>query len=353
MDGAMTSGLRFGAVIPTYNREALLPETLRSLRAQTRPFDAILVVDDGSTDATPALMKSEFPDIGYLRKGKENVQSARNAGVAALSVDWIILCDSDDLLAADYLATIEAAAMRTPALRAIYVNHSGFTTGGDVCFASKFDTAPRGYWDCAVEQEGMYVTGGDYGGFQSAVELCCNLVAFPTLWPTGMAIRRDYYESLNGFDVRMAGIRSEDFEFTLRVVASGCVGFLRQALAQVRYRDAAARIDGVRQYRGEIAVLQFCRAHHRAAQEPALQMAIDAAIISRSRHAVYKAFEQRNWQWCQELSAALEGHPITMRERLKFLVARLPAPIADLACNLLSRLGSMASATMPAHLPGA
>lgn len=55
------------AVVVTYNRKALLREGLHSLLRQTRPLDAILVVDNHSTDGTAEMLSGEFPQVERLR----------------------------------------------------------------------------------------------------------------------------------------------------------------------------------------------------------------------------------------------------------------------------------------------
>jgi len=54
------------AVVVTHDRRALLRECLAALRAQTRPLDGVLVVDNASTDGTPAMLAAEFPDVEVL-----------------------------------------------------------------------------------------------------------------------------------------------------------------------------------------------------------------------------------------------------------------------------------------------
>ncbi|MCY3711804.1 MAG: glycosyltransferase [Gemmatimonadetes bacterium] len=82
-------------VIPTYNREGSLPSAIRSVLKQTAPPAEIIVVDDGSTDGTPALVRN-FPEVRYLHQANQGVSTARNHGISAAKHDWIALLDSDD-----------------------------------------------------------------------------------------------------------------------------------------------------------------------------------------------------------------------------------------------------------------
>jgi glycosyltransferase involved in cell wall biosynthesis len=68
-------------VVPTYNRAALLDETLRSILAQTVLPDEIIVVDDGSTDETPAICARQPKLVRYLRQENSGLPAvARNRG---------------------------------------------------------------------------------------------------------------------------------------------------------------------------------------------------------------------------------------------------------------------------------
>jgi glycosyltransferase involved in cell wall biosynthesis len=87
-------------VIPTFNRAALLPRTLNSVLAGLDAGDRIIVVDDGSTDDTAAVVgAAEAPWQGcvrYLRVPNGGAGRARNAGIAAAKSDLIAFADSDD-----------------------------------------------------------------------------------------------------------------------------------------------------------------------------------------------------------------------------------------------------------------
>jgi glycosyltransferase involved in cell wall biosynthesis len=103
---------RVSVVIPTRDRGPLLGWTIRTARWQ-RGLDAeVVVVDDGSTDRTPALLGSiDDPRVRSIRHERSlGVSAARNRGIAEAAGDWIAFCDDDDLWAPDKLASqVEAA----------------------------------------------------------------------------------------------------------------------------------------------------------------------------------------------------------------------------------------------------
>lgn len=82
-------------IIPAYNRADILPETLASVLNQTLPVAEIIVVDDGSEDATAAVA-AEF-GARALRQPNQGVSHARNNGIRAATQPYIALLDSDDL----------------------------------------------------------------------------------------------------------------------------------------------------------------------------------------------------------------------------------------------------------------
>jgi len=87
--------LDISVVIPTYNRYELLKRAIASLYEQTTPPQEIIVVDDGSTDNTKAIVK-DFPEIIYIYQENRGVSVARNAGIQKAKNEWIAFLDSDD-----------------------------------------------------------------------------------------------------------------------------------------------------------------------------------------------------------------------------------------------------------------
>lgn len=93
---------RFSVVIPAFNSAATLARAIESVRAQTWPAHEILVVDDGSTDAT-AEVAAGFDGVRLIRQKNSGVSGARNAGAAAATGDWLAFLDADDWYAPDRL----------------------------------------------------------------------------------------------------------------------------------------------------------------------------------------------------------------------------------------------------------
>lgn len=84
-------------VIPCYNGEAYLAETLRSALGQTHPVMEIIVVDDGSTDGSADLASSFGDSVRVVRQQNGGEGSARNRGVLEARGELIAFLDADDL----------------------------------------------------------------------------------------------------------------------------------------------------------------------------------------------------------------------------------------------------------------
>lgn len=96
-------------IIPNYNRESLIGETLTNLLSQTRPPDELIVVDDGSTDNSVEVIASFGNAITLLRQANAGPAVARNRGLAAATGEFIQFFDSDDLCSLDKLERQEQA----------------------------------------------------------------------------------------------------------------------------------------------------------------------------------------------------------------------------------------------------
>jgi glycosyltransferase involved in cell wall biosynthesis len=82
-------------IIPVYNGEAFLAEAISSVLAQNYEPLEIIVVDDGSTDGSAAVVKS-YTDVRYIYQSNQGVASARNSGLSAAKGTFIAFLDADD-----------------------------------------------------------------------------------------------------------------------------------------------------------------------------------------------------------------------------------------------------------------
>lgn len=99
-DGDKCQGELVAAVLPAYNAEATIAETLLSVRNQTHDNLEIIVIDDGSTDRTVEIVVAQAEAdsrIRLLSQANGGVAAARNAGISAARADLVALIDSDDL----------------------------------------------------------------------------------------------------------------------------------------------------------------------------------------------------------------------------------------------------------------
>jgi glycosyltransferase involved in cell wall biosynthesis len=92
------------AAIVTFNRAAYLAEALESIFAQTLQADEVLVVDDGSTDETKAVLERYGDRIRYVRQENAGRSAARNRAVEETRTPYISFVDSDDRWTVDKLA---------------------------------------------------------------------------------------------------------------------------------------------------------------------------------------------------------------------------------------------------------
>ena len=92
----MTQSVRVSVVVPTFNRAWALAGAVDSVLAQTSSDFELIVVDDGSTDGTEALLAAYGNRIRVLCQSNAGVSAARNAGIVAARGELIAFLDSDD-----------------------------------------------------------------------------------------------------------------------------------------------------------------------------------------------------------------------------------------------------------------
>jgi len=303
-------------VIPSYNRAALIGATLDSALQQRLPFLEIIVVDDGSTDRTAAVLAQYTGRIQLITLANGGVQKARNAGVDAARGDYIVLCDSDDLLDPDYAATMAGWLSRHPDCDAVYSNFVTFDERG--VHADKFSLAPAGFFDGARQSEGFW---------HDIPDLYVRTVAYQPLFPSGSMIRKSTYQRIGGYDQRFNGVGGEDWEFTLRLIGQARLALCAAPLVRIRKHGSNDSADNIRTVSGSVQILEFALREHPFATP--YRDAILDSIDERCLDVFNGAFARGSFDTASTMLARLRHRPQDRKFRLKAFITALPGPLRN------------------------
>jgi glycosyltransferase involved in cell wall biosynthesis len=101
--------IRVSAIVPTYNRSALITDAINAILAQSYPVHEVIVVDDGSTDETAATVAALPGPIRSFRQENGGKSSALNNGLSHVTGDYVWICDDDDIALPHALGRLVAA----------------------------------------------------------------------------------------------------------------------------------------------------------------------------------------------------------------------------------------------------
>ena len=176
-------------IIPTFNRGYCLAESIQSVLDQSFTDFELIVVDDGATDNTPAVM-NQFPGIHKISmKKNQGVSFARNRGMEQARGEWIAFLDSDDLWERHKLVTQMKWVERHPDCHAVYTDEIWIRNGVRVNPMNKH----RKY-------------SGDI--FRYCLPLCI-------VSPSSVLLRAELLNEVGGFDESMPVC--EDYDLWLRI----------------------------------------------------------------------------------------------------------------------------------------
>ncbi|PYN27310.1 MAG: hypothetical protein DMD99_02875 [Candidatus Rokuibacteriota bacterium] len=151
-------------VIATFNHARLLTEAIESALRQTLDPVDVVVVDDGSTDDTPAVLAGYGTRVRVLRQPNRGLAAARNAGLAATRATYVAFLDADDVFAPTKLAEQVAVLERAPTVGWTYcdVLIETVATGATATASERFGYRARALdgWLFPELIHGNFIPGG-------------------------------------------------------------------------------------------------------------------------------------------------------------------------------------------------
>lgn len=253
----------FSVVVPAYNAEATLSETIESVLAQTYEQFELVVVDDGSTDRTAEIVAGYAAADGrvmLVEQENGGIARAYNAGIAAAAGAWIVMLSADDLLDPAHLATYSEAISKEPV-------KTLWTSNGIYLYDD-------GYIEPAYQGDPWF--GLDGCELSELFSRC--------FYPVGAAFRREDWVQVGGIE---PAFYAEDYLFFLRLIAEGGRhGYLPPILSTHRRNRRQRSAAGLAMREGDLATII------RISEEYALT-AIEREAFERSARALERNIARR------------------------------------------------------------
>jgi glycosyltransferase involved in cell wall biosynthesis len=232
-------------VIATFNHARFLGDALDSAVAQTLRDVEIVVVDDGSTDDTPAVLARYGGRIRVIRQPNRGLAAARNAGLAASRGTYVSFLDADDVLMPTKLAGQAAILDRAPTVGWVYcdVLIETVATGATVPASERFGYGAR-------MLEGWLFPELIRGNF------------IPAIAPLA---RRTVLDAAGGFDEHLTAL--EDWDLWLRLSLIAEARYNPAVLVRYRVHPGGMSEDRARMDRNRFRVLdKLCHARPAAVE---------------------------------------------------------------------------------------
>ena len=210
-------------IVPAKNAAAYIGEAIDSALLQGGVSE-IIVVDDGSTDGTEAIVRAfSDPRLRLMRNEGSGVSAARNLGVGNARGDWLVFLDADDRLRPGAIATLLAAAEIAPRAVLVYGDYNTIDSAGRTIGRRdllKRRQKPSGNVLERLASGNFIVNGGI------------------------MLVRADAFRAIGGFDVSLR--YCEDWHCWCRLAATGEFAYVPKLLLDYRLHTANTMNAAVR-----------------------------------------------------------------------------------------------------------
>lgn len=219
----MNSMPLISVVIPTYNYAIYLPRAIESVLVQTYEHFELIIVDDGSTDNTAAVMeayKSRYPDrIHYIYQKNGGPNAARNKGIDSAQGEFVALLDADDEWFPDKLAKQISFALENTNVGMIGCGFRWVKDDGTIICDGRGESPPP---RCDLIRY-LKIRNFNFGG------------------SSGVLIKKECFRVVGKFDESLKG--SEDRDMWLRIANQFEIMNLPDILVVIHYHDTNCHTD--------------------------------------------------------------------------------------------------------------
>lgn len=280
----------FSIVIPVYNKERFVAETLKSVLTQSFTDFEIIVINDGSTDQSETKIL-EFDDdrIRYFSKENEGVAATRNFGIKKATSDFICFLDSDDYWCPDFLETMHSFTSEFPE---------------EKVFACAIEIGTKKNY---IKAQYSIPKKSDFeivDFFEASQKEC-------VLWTSSVCIHKTVFGKAGTFDTKI--MHGEDTELWIRIGLQFPIVFIQKVLA--RYVFDEKSVSRNLNYFFEPYTFNKYATHEN--QNPDLKKYMDLNRFS----AVIKSKLNGDWKTAMEIYAEIDLKNLSLKKRI---VLQLP-----------------------------
>jgi len=247
---------RFSIVVPAYNAQGTLVETLDAILGQAWDDWQCIVVDDGSVDETRAIASgyaARDPRIHVVPQANQGSAGAYNTGVARAEGDFVVVCSADDVLLPQHLAQMSQA-----------IDAGGY----DIYTSNGFYLSPDG-------SRTVVYAPREIPGSVTLADLIRNC-----FYSVGAVYRRELFDAIGGYRLEVYG---EDYDFWLRAMAKGARhSYVPVPLSLHRVSPAQKSADLASVYVSDIRLVTDLRQSVRLSAEE--EAAVEECIRIRERY---------------------------------------------------------------------
>lgn len=294
-------------VIPLYNKETLISNTLSTVLIQSYQDYEVIVVDDGSTDNSVAeVEKVQDPRIRLVHQQNAGVSAARNRGIEEAKGELVAFLDADDEWESEYLKTQYRLSRQYPDCTVFACNYV-FRDSAEEITPTILRRLPF---------------SGEDGILSNYFEVAC--CSHPPLWTSAVVVRKTALQAIGGFPV---GVKSgEDLLTWARLSMKGQIAFCKRPLAIYNLGEGYdyTHLPPRRQDRNDPvgrSLLQLYKSH-----PSVIGLRHYISHWHRMRASVAIRFGER-WETVREVMIGLYYNPLNVRLMMFFLLAICPAKI--------------------------